>query len=205
MFSYNIVLIGDSGVGKSTFFIQFFNHTFQEKSIATIGIEYHKTEMNVEGVPVIIHIYDTAGQEKYKVLTNNYYKKADGIVLMYSVEDVKSIKEIENWFTNIQEKAKKEIAIALVANKVDLPTELIKVEKEEGEVLAKTLGIPFYHISSKKYEDVVSVIKRLVEELLKNEDVDTISDLSKSIKSKNNIDLCRLSNQKDKNKKIKCC
>ena len=108
MFSYNIILIGDSGVGKSTFFIQFFNHTFQEKSIATIGIEYHKTEMNVEGVPVIIHIYDTAGQEKYKVLTNNYYKKADGIVLMYSVEDVKSIKEIENWFTNIQEKAKKD-------------------------------------------------------------------------------------------------
>ena len=51
--------------------------------------------MNVEGVPVIIHIYDTAGQEKYKVLTNNYYKKADGIVLMYSVEDVKSIKEID--------------------------------------------------------------------------------------------------------------
>ena len=59
MFSYNIILIGDSGVGKSTFFIQFFNHTFQEKSVATIGIEYHKTEMNVEGVPVIIHIYDT--------------------------------------------------------------------------------------------------------------------------------------------------
>ena len=150
MFSYNIILIGDSGVGKSTVFIQFFNHTFQEKSVATIGIEYHKTEMNVEGVPVIIHIYDTAGQEKYKVLTNNYYKKADGIVLMYSVEDVKSIKEIENWFTNIQEKAKKEIAIALVANKVDLPTELIKVDEEEGEMLAKTLGISFYQISSKK-------------------------------------------------------
>ena len=205
MYSYNIILIGDSGVGKSTFFIQFFNQKFLEKNVATIGIEFNNKEMNIKGVSVNINIYDTAGQEKYKVLTNNYYKKADGIVLMYSVDDVISFKEIENWFTNIQEKAKKEITIALVANKVDLPTELIKVEKEEGEVLAKTLGIPFYHISSKKYEDVVSVIKRLVEELLKNEDVDTISDLSKSINSKNNLDLSRLSNQKDKNKKIKCC
>ena len=87
---------------------------------------------------------------------------------MYSVEDVKSIKEIENWFTNIQEKAKKEIAIALVANKVDLPTELIKVDEEEGEMLAKTLGISFYQISSKKYADVVNVIKGLIKELLKN-------------------------------------
>ena len=205
MFSYNIVLIGDSGVGKSTFFIQFFNHTFQEKSIATIGIEYHKTEMNVEGVPVIIHIYDTAGQEKYKVLTNNYYKKADGIVLMYSVEDIKSIKEIENWFTNIQEKAKKEIAIALVANKVDLPTELIKVDEEEGEMLAKTLGISFYQISSKKYADVVNVIKGLIKELLKNEDVDTISNLSKSTVRNKKGNLSLLSNKKYKNKKIKCC
>ena len=150
MYSYNIILIGDSSVGKSTFFIQFFNQKFLEKNVATIGIEFNNKEMNIKGVSVNINIYDTAGQEKYKVLTNNYYKKADGIVLMYSVDDVISFKEIENWFTNIQEKAKKEITIALVANKVDLPTELIKVEKEEGEVLAKTLGIPFYHISSKK-------------------------------------------------------
>lgn len=107
MYSYNIILIGDSGVGKSTFFIQFFNQKFLEKNVATIGIEFNNKEMNIKGVSVNINIYDTAGQEKYKVLTNNYYKKADGIVLMYSVDDVISFKEIENWFTNIQEKAKK--------------------------------------------------------------------------------------------------
>ena len=123
---------------------------------------------------------------------------------MYSVEDVKSIKEIENWFTNIQEKAKKEIAIALVANKVDLPTELIKVDEEEGEMLAKTLGISFYQISSKKYADVVNVIKGLIKELLKNEDVD-ISNLSNSTVRNKKGNLSLLSNKKYKNKKIKCC
>lgn len=185
-YSYKIILLGNSGVGKTSFYFQFFNKQFFPCNIATIGFDYSDTTIKVKGTKVKIKMFDTAGQEKLKALTNNYYKNADGVILMYAVDDRQSFDEIKEWLSNIKEQAKKEIVIVLVANKNDLEN---SVHKEEGKKLAESNDLQFFQISSINLKEVQHVVNELVANLLKNEDADTISDItlndnSKSFKGK---------------------
>ena len=194
--TYKVLLLGDTMVGKSCFLSKYTVKTFPETYATTIGVDYiFKTLTLKNGKTIKLQIWDTAGQERFRSITKNYYKKANGIILIYDITNKKSYKNIREWINQIKEEAVSNVIIYLVGNKIDLEKER-KVKTEEGEKLAEEYNCPFKETSAKEdininetFEDLVEIID---EEFSK-------SKADAKIKIKEN----RMFNDKKKNKG--CC
>ncbi|CAD8176723.1 unnamed protein product [Paramecium octaurelia] len=165
-----ILLIGDSGVGKTNVLLRFCENNFQPSYLSTIGIDFKIKSIDVEGKKIKMQIWDTAGQERFKTITQTYYKGAMGIILVYSVEDRESFNNISNWMNQIKQHASENVCKLLIGNKIDVPNR--KVSKEEGESLAKQFGVPFFETSAKEgtqVSDAFYAIAKAVKANLQNE------------------------------------
>ena len=118
-YELNILLIGDGGVGKTSLIKKILTDKFNEKYEPTIGVKISEIVFDTNRGDISAQIWDTAGQEKFGPLRENYYKKADMIILMFDVTSRITYKNIPNWYTNIN-KIKPDIPCVLVGNKVDL-------------------------------------------------------------------------------------
>ena len=140
--NYKFVLIGNSGAGKTSFFRKLSTGEFYEKNISTIGVEKKTFELNLdmlndegktEKKSFVISLFDTAGQEKFRAITHNYYKEADGILLIYDIDDKSSFESIEMWIESIRQNMgsndESKYAMVLIGNKSDLIEEEIKERK----------------------------------------------------------------------------
>ena len=140
--NYKFVLIGNSGAGKTSFFRKLSTGEFYEKNIATIGVEKKTFELNLdmlndegktEKKSFVIGLFDTAGQEKFRAITHNYYKGTDGILLIYDIDDKSSFESIEMWIESIRQNMGSndvsKYAMVLIGNKSDLIEEEIKERK----------------------------------------------------------------------------
>ncbi|KAH1084475.1 hypothetical protein J1N35_024236 [Gossypium stocksii] len=153
-FSFKILLIGDSGVGKSSLLISFIS-AYSAHSAPTIGVDFKIHLLTVGGKRLKLTIWDTAGQERFRTLTSSYYRGAHGIILVYDVTQRET-------FTNLSDVWAKEVELystnqdcvkILVGNKVDLESKRA-VSKEEGIELAKELGCMFIECSAKTRQNV---------------------------------------------------
>lgn len=118
---FKIVLIGDSGVGKSQLLLRYTKDQFKTKAQATIGMEFATQQVKIkEGTHVRAQIWDTAGQERYRAITNAYYRQAIGVLLVYDITKRSSFDSLERWLTEVREHADQKIQIILVGNKNDL-------------------------------------------------------------------------------------
>jgi small GTP-binding protein len=115
-----LIIIGDSGVGKTNLILSFVGERFKENYVATIGVDFKARTLEMEGKRVKLQIWDTAGQERYRTITETYYKGASGIVLTYSIADRDSFENLNAWMTQIAEKAPPGVPKAIFANKIDL-------------------------------------------------------------------------------------
>ncbi|CAD8065061.1 unnamed protein product [Paramecium primaurelia] len=147
-----ILLIGDSGVGKTNVLLRFCENNFQPTYLSTIGIDFKIKSIDVEGKKIKMQIWDTAGQERFKTITQTYYKGAMGIILVYSIDDKDSFNNISNWMNQIKQHASENVCKLLIGNKIDVPNR--QVSKEEGEQLAKSFGVPFFETSAKEGTNV---------------------------------------------------
>ncbi|KAI9533261.1 Ras- protein Rab-13 [Dissostichus eleginoides] len=145
---YKLLLIGDSGVGKTCLIIRFAEDNFNSTYISTIGIDFKVKTIEVEGKKVKLQVWDTAGQERFKTITTAYYRGAMGIVLVYDITDEKSFENIQNWMKSITENASAGVSRMLLGNKCDIEAKR-KVSRETGEKLAKDHGIRFFETSAK--------------------------------------------------------
>ena len=149
--NYKFVLIGNSGAGKTSFFRKLSTGEFYEKNISTIGVEKKTLELNLDIIndegktekkSFVISLFDTAGQEKFRSITHNYYKEADGILLIYDIDDKSSFESIEMWIESIRQNMGSndvsKYAMVLIGNKSDLIEEEIK-EREVTEDEAKQI------------------------------------------------------------------
>ena len=140
--NYKFVLIGNSGAGKTSFFRKLSTGEFYEKNISTIGVEKKTLELNLDIIndegktekkSFVISLFDTAGQEKFRAITHNYYKEADGILLIYDIDDKSSFESIEMWIESIRQNMGSndvsKYAMILIGNKSDLIEEEIKERK----------------------------------------------------------------------------
>ncbi|KAG7264529.1 hypothetical protein CRUP_019901 [Coryphaenoides rupestris] len=105
-FLFKLLLIGDSGVGKTCLIIRFAEDNFNSTYISTIGIDFKVKTIDVDGKKVKLQVWDTAGQERFKTITTAYYRGAMGIILVYDITDDKSFENIQNWMKSIRELAK---------------------------------------------------------------------------------------------------
>ncbi|CAH9121398.1 unnamed protein product, partial [Cuscuta epithymum] len=142
-----IVLIGDSGVGKSNILSRFTRNEFCLESKSTIGVEFATRTLQVEGKTVKAQIWDTAGQERYRAITSAYYRGAVGALLVYDITKKQTFDNVERWLRELRDHADSNIVIMLAGNKTDL-NHLRAVPEQEARLLAEKEGLSFLETSA---------------------------------------------------------
>lgn len=145
---FKLLLIGDSGVGKTSILFKFSEDTFSPAFISTIGIDFKIRTIQVDGKRIKLQVWDTAGQERFRTITTAYYRGAMGIMLVYDVTNLRSFDNISNWIRNIEMHATKEVELMILGNKCDIADKR-QVSKEKGEQLALQHSIKFMETSAK--------------------------------------------------------
>ncbi|KAL0074637.1 ras family-domain-containing protein [Phycomyces blakesleeanus] len=143
-----LLLIGDSGVGKSCLLLRFSDDSFTPSFITTIGIDFKIRTIELDGKRIKLQIWDTAGQERFRTITTAYYRGAMGILLVYDVTDERSFANVRNWFSNIEQHASEGVNKILIGNKCDMVEKRV-IAEEQGQELATELGIRFMETSAK--------------------------------------------------------
>ncbi|CAK9436400.1 uncharacterized protein LODBEIA_P09580 [Lodderomyces beijingensis] len=155
-----LLLVGDSGVGKSCLLLRFVEDKFNPSFITTIGIDFKIRTIESKGKKIKLQVWDTAGQERFRTITTAYYRGAMGIVLIYDVTDARSFENVRNWHQTVTQHANEEAQIFLVGNKCD-DEENRQVSKDQGEELAHELGVPFLEASAKTNQNVEEIFYEL--------------------------------------------
>jgi Ras-related protein Rab-1A len=152
-FFFKILLIGDSGVGKSCLLLRFADDSWTETHISTIGVDFKIKTLDIEGKTVKLQIWDTAGQERFRTITSSYYRGAQGIILVYDCTDRESFNNVKQWMGEIDRYACENVNKLLVGNKCDLVDEKT-VDASTAEKFAETFSIPFIETSAKTAHNV---------------------------------------------------
>ena len=146
------MLIGDSGVGKSCLLLRFADDTYTESYISTIGVDFKIRTIQLDGKTIKLQIWDTAGQERFRTITSSYYRGAQGIVVVYGLDDKKSFENVKQWVEEIDRYAGEGVVKLLVGNKCDV--EARQVTREEAEKFAEELKMRYMETSAKTGENV---------------------------------------------------
>jgi Ras-related protein Rab-8A len=161
-----LLLIGDSGVGKSCLLLRFSDDSFTPSFITTIGIDFKIRTIELDGKRIKLQIWDTAGQERFRTITTAYYRGAMGILLVYDVTDERSFNNIRNWFSNIEQHASEGVNKILIGNKCDWVEKKL-IAKEQGQALADEFGINFLETSAKANINVEEAFFTLARDIKK--------------------------------------
>ena len=170
-FLFKVLLIGDSGVGKTCILFRFSDDAFNTTFISTIGIDFKLKTIELDGKKIKLQIWDTAGQERFHTITTSYYRGALGIILVYDVTNEKSFNNITKWLRAIQEHANPGVEKMLLGNKCDMEDKRV-VSKERGQAVAIENGIKFLETSAKQdtnIEDAFAELTRSILEKTMNE------------------------------------
>ncbi|KAJ1400929.1 Rab1 family GTPase putative [Ochromonadaceae sp. CCMP2298] len=161
---FKLVVIGDTGVGKSCILLRFVDNIFAENYANTIGVDFRFRTVKLDRKTVKLQIWDTAGQERFRTITSAYYRGADGIVMVYDVGSEDSFKHINDWFVEVNRYAAENTCKLLVGNKIDKAEKIISTER--GQKLADELGIPFIETSALDATNIEQAFLNLSKELL---------------------------------------
>lgn len=169
-----LLLIGDSGVGKSCLLLRYSDDSFTSSFITTIGIDFKIKSIMCGESKVKLQIWDTAGQERFRTITTAYYRGAMGILLVYDVSDETSFTNVRNWMRQIDQNAAENVNRVLIGNKCDVDPSERKIPTEKGKALAGEYGIKFFETSAKLNTNVdeafQAIAKDIVERLKENPD-----------------------------------
>ncbi|PRP79229.1 RAB18, member RAS oncogene family isoform 2 [Planoprotostelium fungivorum] len=161
---FKILMIGDSGVGKSSILLRFTDDDFEEDQPCTIGVDFKTKMVNLEGKRIALTIWDTAGQEKFRSLTSSYYRGAHGIIITYDVTNRLSFDCLAMWLKEVEVYIDKEPILLLVGNKVDKTDR--KVSREEGAKFAEKHKMVFIEASAKTKLGIQQAFEELVQKIL---------------------------------------
>ncbi|CAG9787035.1 unnamed protein product [Diatraea saccharalis] len=161
---FKVVLIGDSGVGKSSLLSRFTRNEFNLESKSTIGVEFATRSIEVDGKTIKAQIWDTAGQERYRAITSAYYRGAVGALLVYDIAKHLSYENVERWLRELRDHADQNILIMLVGNKSDL-RHLRSIPTEEAKAFAEKNGLSFIETSALDSTNVEPAFQNILTEI----------------------------------------
>ena len=189
-----LLTLGDTNVGKTSLVLRFSDNKYNDNQLSTIGVDFKTKYMKLEDTSVKVLIWDTAGQERFKNIAKQYYRGANGILLIYDVSKRKSLEKIEFWLEEIKSYNKiEELCIYLVGNKIDL-NDKREITTEEGQKYAEDHNINYYEVSAKTGIN----INDLFNDIIKG----SINKLN--IEDKDKI-VAQLDSKKIQKRKKKCC
>ena len=200
---FKILTIGESGVGKTCLLIRYTENKFQKNYLTTIGIDFKSKNITLHNKSVKLKIWDTAGQERFRNITQQYYKGADGIVLVFDVTDASTFEKISEWMKQINLYTQPDkIGIVLLGNKVDMEPRQVKTE--QGAEIAKKYGVQYFETSAHINFNVEESFKYLAEEIMKKKNIDIATETTAPSNPSKTIELTKESvNAKEKKKG--CC
>jgi small GTP-binding protein len=143
---YKLILLGDSGVGKSNLLSRFTRNEFNHETRSTIGVEFSIRTVKTDGKKIKAQIWDTAGQERYRAITSYYYRGALGSMIVYDVTRRSTFENAKFWLNELRTNADRRIVISLVGNKSDLAQR--EVSEEEGQLFATQNSLAFIETSA---------------------------------------------------------
>lgn len=161
-----LLMIGDSGVGKTCLLLRYANDSFSPTFITTIGIDFKIKTIELGGKVIKLQIWDTAGQERFRTITTSYFRGAQGILLVYDVTDRGSFENIKNWVGQIQQHADFNVNKILIGNKCDVDPSEMAVKEEEGKKLANDYGIQFFQTSAKHNLKVTEAFQAIAQDVM---------------------------------------
>lgn len=168
--TYKILTIGESGVGKTCILRRFVENKFLKNHLATIGIDFKTKNIKVNDIEIKLKIWDTAGQERFRNITNQYYKGADGIVLVFDLTDMNTFDKINDWVSQITSNTKEdEICLVLLGNKCD--SDQRNVSDEYGINKAKELGIRYFETSALNGTNINEAFNYLTERIMEKKGI----------------------------------
>ncbi|KAG7316321.1 hypothetical protein KOW79_019862 [Hemibagrus wyckioides] len=162
---FRLLLLGDSGVGKTCLLCRFTDNAFHPSHISTIGVDFKMKTLEIDGIKVRIQIWDTAGQERYQTITKQYYRRAQGIFLVYDITSERSFQHIMKWASDVDEYAPEKVQKVLIGNKSDEEHKR-QVATEQGNKLAKAYGMDFFETSAFTNHNITESFTRLAELVL---------------------------------------
>ena len=157
-----ILTLGDTQVGKSSIVLRYTEDKFDDNQLSTIGIDYKTKFMKMDDSSVKVLIWDTAGQEKFQNIAKQYYKGANGVLLIYDICSRKTFERIEFWLKELKENNRiDELFICLVGNKNDMEDKR-EISIEEGKKYANDNNIPFLEVSAKSGKGIIDLFKKVI-------------------------------------------
>lgn len=165
---WKVVLVGDSGVGKTNLLSRFTRNEFNAESKSTIGVEFATRNMTIKGKMVRAQIWDTAGQERYRAITSVYYRGAVGALVVYDLTKPQSFQNLDKWLEELKEHAESSVRIMLVGNKTDL-RHLRAITTDEGRSLAEKKNFSFTETSALDSTNVGEAFNNLLVDIFKTQ------------------------------------
>ncbi|PRP80320.1 Rab1 family GTPase (PiYpt1) [Planoprotostelium fungivorum] len=170
-FLFKLLLIGDSGVGKSSLLLhlliedsRFADNVYTDSYISTIGVDFKIKTLTIDNKTVKLQIWDTAGQERFRTITSSYYRGAHGIIVVYDVTDKVSFTNVKQWLGEIDRYACQSVNRLLVGNKADLLEKKV-VDTNEAKEYAQSINISFLETSAKSSENVEEAFNLMTKQI----------------------------------------
>ena len=197
-----LLVIGDTSVGKTSLITRYTNGTFKDEYLATVGLDYYSKEEIINNKTINIKIWDTAGQERFKALTQSYFRNAEGVMLAYDVTKSESYDNLKDWIASIKKNLEGKnifLPLIIVGNKIDME-ESREVDKETAEKFATENNYKYFETSAKTGEGVDEAVRNLVNQVLNNNQID-----EQKIEARKSMQLKEQDNNEGEVKKKKGC
>lgn len=161
---FKLLIIGDSGVGKSSLLLRFADNTFSGSYITTIGVDFKIRTVEIGGEKVKLQIWDTAGQERFRTITSTYYRGTHGVIVVYDVQSAESFVNVKRWLHEIEQNCDSVNRI-LVGNKDDSPDKKV-VETTDAQKFANQINVSLFETSAKDNKNVEEMFTEITRQVL---------------------------------------
>ena len=164
---FKVLLLGDSGVGKTSLILRYTDETFNSKLVNSIGVDFKMKKKEIDGKVIKVQIWDTAGHERFRAITYSYYRGVNAIIIVFDLTEDKSFLSIRDWLKQIDKYASKNVFKFLVGNKSDLQHKRL-VSFEDAKKFADELNIPYFETSAKEGININELFDNSIKSFLTN-------------------------------------
>eukprot|EP01084_Bolivina_argentea_P128699 227441_1 len=202
-FLFKMLVIGDSGVGKSCLLVRFADDKYTDSYISTIGVDFKIKTFDMNHKTIKLQIWDTAGQDRFRAITTAFYRGAHGIIVVYDVTDLSSFLNIKSWLYEVDRYAVENVCRLIIGNKIDLLDDRM-VSCDEANAFANELNIPYMECSAKQKLNVTEAFHTLTKQIIDTNYGDTFDTNRIKPKLSDDLETIEIGDKRPPQKKCFC-
>lgn len=189
-FEFKVILIGESGVGKSSIMTKFITNEFKSAYQSTLGIEFKVKEMLIDNeIYARLRIWDTCGQERFRAITRQYFQNAQGVLLVFDLTSKDTVKKLNDWLNDLNQHVTDDCVIFVIGNKLDIKTRDLSIS-EEAKQFANDKKLNYFEVSAKTGSGIANIFEKMTRKIVNNvkNKANDNADYTKNLNRNLNID-----------------